>query len=88
MSTKSKRQATSPIRSGFSQHKQAFTHSLAHLWQNPISTWITLAAIAIALSLPAGLYILLGNLKTLTDDKRGRGQYLLSKTVKAQQSGY
>jgi cell division transport system permease protein len=70
MSTKTKRQATSPIRSGFSQHKQAFTHSLAHLWQNPISTWITLAAIAIALSLPAGLYILLGNLKTLTDDNR------------------
>jgi len=35
-----------------------------------LSTWITLAAIAIALSLPAGLYILLGNLKTLTDDKR------------------
>lgn len=68
--SKSKRQATSPIRSSFSQHKQAFTHSLMHLWQNPISTWITLAAIAIALSLPAGLYILLGNLKTLTDDKR------------------
>ena len=41
-----------------------------HLWQNPISRWITLAAIAIALSLPAGLYILLGNLKTLTDDNR------------------
>ncbi|RVU84231.1 ABC transporter permease [Leucothrix sargassi] len=69
MST-TKKQATSPIRSSFSQHKQAFTHSLMHLWQNPISTWITLAAIAIALSLPAGLYILLGNLKTLTDDKR------------------
>ena len=68
--SKTKKQATSPIRSGVSQHKQAFTHSLMHLWQNPISTWITLAAIAIALSLPAGLYILLGNLKTLTDDKR------------------
>lgn len=65
-----KQQATSPLRSRITQHKEAFTFSLAHLWQNPISTWITLAAIAIALSLPAGLYILLGNLKTLTDDKR------------------
>ena len=65
-----KQQATSPLRSRITQHKEAFSFSLAHLWQNPISTWITLAAIAIALSLPAGLYILLGNLKTLTDDKR------------------
>ena len=68
MSTKN--QATSPLRSRITQHKEAFSYSLAHLWQNPISTWITLAAIAIALSLPAGLYILLGNLKTLTDDNR------------------
>lgn len=65
-----RQQATSPLRSRITQHKEAFSFSLAHLWQNPISTWITLAAIAIALSLPAGLYILLGNLKTLTDDKR------------------
>lgn len=63
-------QATSPLRSRFSHHQQAFRYSLAHLWQNTLSTWITLAAIAIALSLPAGLYILLDNLKTLTDDKR------------------
>jgi cell division transport system permease protein len=69
MST-NKRQATSPLRSRITQHKEAFSYSLAHLWQNPISTWITLAAIAIALSLPAGLYILLGNLKTLTDENR------------------
>lgn len=64
------KQATSPMRSKLSQHNQAFHHSLNQLWQSSISTWITLAAIAIALSLPAGLYILLGNLKTLTDDKR------------------
>ncbi|PID46852.1 MAG: cell division protein FtsX [Proteobacteria bacterium] len=65
-----KQQTSSPFRSRFIQHKEALSHSLAHLWQNPLSTWVTLAAIAIALSLPAGLYILLGNLKTLTDDKR------------------
>lgn len=68
--SKTQRQATSPLISRISQHKQAFHYSLTQLWQSPISTWITLAAIAIALSLPAGLYILLGNVKTLTDDKR------------------
>ena len=68
--SKTRKQATSPLRSRLSQHNQAFHHSLNQLWQHSLSTWITLAAIAIALSLPAGLYILLGNLKTLTDDKR------------------
>ena len=51
-------------------HKEAIRFSLARLWQSPLSTWITLAAIAIALSLPSSLYLLLENLKTLTDDKR------------------
>ena len=68
--SKAKKQATSPLLSRLSQHSQAFHQSLNQLWQHSLSTWITLAAIAIALSLPAGLYILLGNLKTLTDDKR------------------
>ncbi|HFC93608.1 MAG TPA: cell division protein FtsX [Leucothrix mucor] len=63
-------QATTPTLSSIGQHKTAFKYSLKQLWQTPLSTWITLAAIAIALSLPAGLHLLLLNLKTLTDDKR------------------
>lgn len=63
-------QTTAPIFSRFGQHIIAFKYSLKQLWQTPLSTWITLAAIAIALSLPAGLHLLLQNLKTLTDDKR------------------
>lgn len=51
-------------------HKEAIKYSLARLWQSSLSTWITLAAISIALCLPASLYLLLENLKTLTDDKR------------------
>jgi len=51
-------------------HKEAINYSLSRLWQSHASTWITLAAIAIALSLPASLHLLLKNLKTLTDDKR------------------
>ena len=68
--SKANPQATSPLRSRFIQHKQAMRRSINQVWTNSLSTWITLAAIAIALSLPAGLYILLNNLKTLTDDKR------------------
>ncbi len=63
-------QTTAPTLSSIGQHKTAFKYSLKQLWQTPLSTWITLAAIAIALSLPAGLHLLLLNLKTLTDDKR------------------
>ncbi len=51
-------------------HKEAINYSLSRLWQSHASTWITLAAIAIALSLPASLHLLLKNLKSLTDDKR------------------
>ncbi|WP_299876230.1 permease-like cell division protein FtsX [uncultured Cocleimonas sp.] len=51
-------------------HKEAIVYSLAKLWQSNLSTWITLAAIAIALCLPASLHLLLQNLKSLTDDKR------------------
>lgn len=51
-------------------HKEAIQHSLSRLWDSPISTWITLLAIAVALSLPASLHLLLKNLKSLTDEKR------------------
>ncbi len=64
------KQTSSPIASRIGHHKEAIAYSLARLWQSPLSTWITLAAIAIALSLPASLHLLLKNLKTLTDDKR------------------
>ncbi len=50
--------------------RAALGFSLKRLWFNPLSTWITLAAIAIALSLPTGLHLFLKNLQTLTDDHR------------------
>ncbi|HPE58911.1 MAG TPA: permease-like cell division protein FtsX [Thiolinea sp.] len=59
-----------PLASWINQHKHAIRFSLKRLWFNPVSTWITLAAIAIALSLPASLSLLLTNMQTLTDDKR------------------
>jgi len=51
-------------------HKEAIAYSLKRLWQSNLSTWITLAVIGIALCLPSSLYLLLQNLKSLTDDKR------------------
>lgn len=62
-------QASSPLVSTLGHHKDAISFSLLRLWHFPISTWVTLAAIAIALSLPASLYLFLSNLKSLTDDK-------------------
>jgi len=63
-------QANSPLVSSLGHHKEAISYSLLRLWHTPLSTWITLAAIAIALSLPASLHLFLKNLKSLTDDKR------------------
>ncbi|MGB0846208.1 MAG: permease-like cell division protein FtsX [Thiolinea sp.] len=70
--TKSRRQVkrSSPITGWLHQQKNAIQFSLKRLWFNPVSTWITLAAIAIALSLPTCLSVLLTNMQTLTDDKR------------------
>lgn len=62
--------ASSPRGIYITHHKEAINYSLSRLWQSHASTWITLAAIAIALSLPASLHLFLKNLKTLTDDKR------------------
>jgi len=70
MSANQSIQARSPTGSRIEQHKEAISYSVSHLWLSPLSTWITLAAIAIALSLPASLYLLLKNMKSLTDDKR------------------
>ena len=60
----------SPLASWWNHVVTAINFSLRRLWFNPISTWITLAAIAIALSLPTGLHLFLKNLQTLTDDQR------------------
>ena len=68
--------------------RAAMAFSLKRLWFNPLSTWITLAAIAIALSLPAGLHLFLKNLQTLTDDKRQvpTVSLFLKQSVTAQQA--
>ncbi len=61
---------TGPFAAWLHQQKNAIHFSLKRLWFNPVSTWITLAAIGIALSLPTSLSVLLENMQTLTDNKR------------------
>lgn len=61
---------SNPLGAWFNQQSAALKFSMERLWFNPVSTWITLAAIAIALSLPTSMHLLLKNLQTLTDDKR------------------
>lgn len=48
------------------RHCQAFFSSLGRLWRHPVANFLTIAVIGIALALPAGLYILLQNVKTIS----------------------
>ncbi len=50
-----------------SHHLQAALGSLGHLLRNPFATGMTVAVIAIALALPAGLYVLTRNLNLLSE---------------------
>ena len=63
--TKNQAGTTSPFAAWINQHKNSIHFSSQRLWLNPLSTWITLAVIALALALPTGLYILLKNLETV-----------------------
>lgn len=60
----------SPFSAWWNQVNAAISFSLRRLWYNPISTWITLSAIAIALSLPAALHLMVKNMQSLTDDSQ------------------
>jgi cell division transport system permease protein len=62
--------SANPLSAWWNQQSSAIRFSMERLWFNPVSTWITLAAIAIALSLPTSLHLLLKNMQTLTADKR------------------
>jgi len=52
----------SPIKAWLTHHVRTLIASLGFLWRNAISSLMTMAVIAIALALPAGLYAMLDNL--------------------------
>lgn len=52
----------SPVKAWLIHHVRTLIGSLGFLWRNAVSSMMTIAVIAIALALPAGLYAMLDNL--------------------------
>ncbi len=57
----------SRLQSYFAHHLRVSLASLGRLYAQPVSTFMTSAVIAIALALPVGLYIALGNIGQLSN---------------------
>lgn len=53
------------------RHLQVFFYTLGQLWRSPGPTLLTVGVIAITLALPAGLYVLLENVSTLSAEWEG-----------------
>jgi cell division transport system permease protein len=51
------------VRSWLAQHLRAFSGSIARLARSPLASALNVAVIGIALALPAGLFVVLGNLQ-------------------------
>lgn len=58
-------------------HRQAFAQVVRQLARTPFASLLTVLVIGVALSLPAGLYVLLGNIDRLADQARGEPQITL-----------
>jgi cell division transport system permease protein len=56
------------VSSYFTRHLQAFFGALGRLARAPLATLLTLIVIGVALSLPAGLALLVNNMRTATGD--------------------
>ncbi len=54
-----------PVHNYFARHAQVALNSLGRLYRAPLASLMTVAVIGIALALPAGLYLLTGNLQKL-----------------------
>ena len=59
------------------QHLQALIYTLGQLLREPLGTWLTAAVIAVALALPAGLYLVVENLHNLSNSWSADGQLSL-----------
>lgn len=70
-------QTREKLDSYFAHHKSVAKDSYHRLVSTPIPTFMTVAVIAIALALPAGLYVLLKNAQTLSRDWDGNAQISL-----------
>lgn len=80
--------SSSGISRYFAHHLWVARNSLLRLLVSPLSTLMTVAVIAIALSLPAGLYILLNDIQTVVTGWQGSAQVsvFLKKSISDNQS--
>ncbi len=84
------RHQNNQITSYLLHHLMVFVSSLGHLSRNPMASMMTSAVIAIALALPAGLYVALDNLGELSHSWDGSTQislYLQPRTEPDQAQG-
>lgn len=58
-------------------HAAVLTESLQRLGRSPVATFMTIAVMAIALALPAGLYVLLKNVQNISRNWDGNSQISL-----------
>ncbi|MDH5393827.1 MAG: permease-like cell division protein FtsX [Gammaproteobacteria bacterium] len=63
-----KLQKNAPLKAYFSHHLRVFISSLGELTRRPIASMMTVTVIAIALTLPSGLYLLLHNVQQVSAD--------------------
>ncbi|HEX5636204.1 MAG TPA: hypothetical protein VFY78_03875, partial [Gammaproteobacteria bacterium] len=68
MAADNKTLRASPFKAWLVHHIRTLIASLGFLWRNAISSLMTIAVIAIALALPAGLYAMLDNLSRASVD--------------------
>jgi len=65
------------LRAWFSHHLQSLVFSLGKIYRSPLPTIMTVAVIAITLTLPAGFYLFLKNLERVSGDFRSSTQISL-----------
>jgi cell division transport system permease protein len=65
------------LRAWFSHHLQSLVFSLGKIYRSPLPTIMTVAVIAITLTLPAGFYLFLKNLERVSGDFRSSTQVSL-----------
>jgi len=70
-------QKRNPLLAYFLHHLQSMVFSLGKLYSSPTTTLMTVAVIAITLSLPGGFYLFLKNIQTLSGDLRSTTQITL-----------
>ena len=87
---RSRNKSRSGLAKYIAHHAWVAKTSLLQLLQTPLSTLLTAAVIAIALSLPAGLYIFLNDLQSIVVGWQGTAQIsvFLKKSVNDNQAGH